>query len=203
MKKYQFIASHRHEYEVKDHVPGTGGECERAIMPGGIAHRMDDNRQMPHWWNIFVTFMYRVGGLMGSPRVHAALRLMGIRCSRKRVARLMRLHGLRGCDRRRSRPWGTDLAARLSRSEEYPRPRLLGECAEPEVARGYQLHRYAGRISLSCCPRGCLFAENHWLGDGCPANSGPRRAGAGDGSHSPAAIRRSAASLRSWQPICE
>ena len=33
---------------------------------------------------------------------------MGIRCSRKRVARLMRLHGLRGCDRRRSRPWGTD-----------------------------------------------------------------------------------------------
>ena len=44
----------------------------------------------------------------GSPRVHAALYAMGIRCSRKRVARLMRLHGLRGSDRRRDRPCGTD-----------------------------------------------------------------------------------------------
>jgi len=43
----------------------------------------------------------------GSPRVHAALRQQDVVCSRKRVARLMRLHGLRGCDRRRRRPLTT------------------------------------------------------------------------------------------------
>lgn len=41
-------------------------------------------------------------GTYGSPRVHAELRLgQGIRCSKKRVARLMRLAGLTGVHRRR------------------------------------------------------------------------------------------------------
>ncbi len=39
----------------------------------------------------------------GSPRVHAELRSIGTRCSRKRVARLMRKAGLRGCMRGRRR----------------------------------------------------------------------------------------------------
>ena len=37
----------------------------------------------------------------GAPRVHAALRAAGVRCARKRVARLMRAAGLVGCHRRR------------------------------------------------------------------------------------------------------
>ncbi len=37
----------------------------------------------------------------GAPRVHAELRAIGIRCSRKRVARLMRRANLRGCLRGR------------------------------------------------------------------------------------------------------
>ena len=35
----------------------------------------------------------------GYPRVHAELRALGVRCHRKRVARLMRKDGLRGCMR--------------------------------------------------------------------------------------------------------
>jgi putative transposase len=37
----------------------------------------------------------------GAPRIHAELRALGIRCGRKRVARLMRRVGLRGCLRGR------------------------------------------------------------------------------------------------------
>ena len=39
----------------------------------------------------------------GYPRVHAELRALGVRCSRKRVARLMRKAGLRGCLRPRKK----------------------------------------------------------------------------------------------------
>ena len=39
----------------------------------------------------------------GSPRVHAELRALGTRCGRKRVARLMRQAGLRGCARGRGK----------------------------------------------------------------------------------------------------
>jgi putative transposase len=39
----------------------------------------------------------------GYPRVHAELRALAVRCSRKRVARLMRKDGLRGCMRGRRR----------------------------------------------------------------------------------------------------
>ena len=38
----------------------------------------------------------------GYPRVHAELLALGMRCGRRRVARLMRVAGLRGCVRRRS-----------------------------------------------------------------------------------------------------
>lgn len=46
----------------------------------------------------------------GSPRVHAVLRRQGILCGKNRVARLMRLHGIQGRMRRRSRPVTTQRA---------------------------------------------------------------------------------------------
>ncbi len=48
----------------------------------------------------------------GYPRVHAELKALGVRCSRKRVARLMRRAGLQGCIRgRRKRTTRRDLCA--------------------------------------------------------------------------------------------
>jgi putative transposase len=45
----------------------------------------------------------RSKGTYGYPRVHAELRALGVRCSRKRVARLMRKNGLTGCMRGRKK----------------------------------------------------------------------------------------------------
>jgi putative transposase len=50
----------------------------------------------------------------GYPRVHAELRALGVRCSRKRVARLMRKAGLQGCLRGRKK--------RTTRRDEYALP---------------------------------------------------------------------------------
>ena len=43
-------------------------------------------------------------GTYGAPRIRAELRETGVRCSRKRVARLLRLAGLQGCHRRTGPP---------------------------------------------------------------------------------------------------
>jgi putative transposase len=58
--------------------------------------------------------------IYGYPRVHAELRALGVRCSRKRVARLMRKAGLQGCIRGRRK--------RTTRRDERaaPAPDLVG-----------------------------------------------------------------------------
>jgi putative transposase len=64
---------------------------------------------------------YQAGrGLYGSPRVHAFLRQQGVRCSRKRVARLMRQAGLHSRRRPKRRTRTTD-----SRHHRAVAPNLL------------------------------------------------------------------------------
>jgi len=55
----------------------------------------------------------------GAPRVHLELRTLGVRCARKRVARLMREAGLFGCGGRR-RKARTTLRSRSERTPPAP-----------------------------------------------------------------------------------
>jgi hypothetical protein len=65
--------------------------CERRIVDAGLAETI-------------VEIWRQSRGTYGSPRIWAELRLgLGIRVSRKRVARLMRQEGIEGVYRRRSR----------------------------------------------------------------------------------------------------
>ena len=66
-------------------------------------------------------------GTYGSPRITEVLRARGIRCSRKRVARIMRQKGLVGVQKRRFRPRTTD-----SRHEHQLSPNRLDGVGEVE-----------------------------------------------------------------------
>jgi transposase InsO family protein len=75
-------------------------------------------------------------GLYGSPRIHAALRQQGLCCSRKRVARLMRQHGIhsrrrpkrrvRTTDSRHNRPVAPNLLQR-DFSADAPNEKWVGD----------------------------------------------------------------------------
>jgi len=80
---------------------------------------------------------YQAGrGLYGSPRIHAALQQQGMCCSRKRVARLMRQHGIhsrrrpkrrvRTTDSRHNRPVAPNLLKR-DFSAEAPNEKWVGD----------------------------------------------------------------------------
>lgn len=76
-------------------------------------------------------------GLYGSPRVYAQVKEQGIRCSRKRIARLMREQGL--CARRRahrSRTTSSEPGARIA-------PNLLNQ----EFSAAHPNEKWAGDIT--------------------------------------------------------
>ncbi len=82
----------------------------------------------------------------GSPRIHAALRQQGILCNHKRVERLMRLHDIRGCDRRKRRPITTQsrhaypvAANSLQRdfTADTPNRKWLGDISYIDTADGF------------------------------------------------------------------
>lgn len=78
-------------------------------------------QQMDAHLLLHIQAAYQVGrGLYGSPRIQAALRQQGLRCSRKRVARLMRQHGIHSRRRPKRRVRTTD-----SRHNRPVAPNLL------------------------------------------------------------------------------
>ena len=67
----------------------------------------------------------------GAPRIHFELKTLGVRCARKRVARLMREAGLFGCGGRRRRKARTTLRSRTERTP--PAPDLVERNFTPEA----------------------------------------------------------------------
>jgi putative transposase len=109
------------------------------------------------------------GGAYGAPRVHAELQIAcGVRCGRKRVARLMRSAGLVGCHRRRGHPRG------LTRRDRgtAPAPDLCQrQFSPPRLDRLWhadytELPTDQGTLSLVAVIDGCSrLAVGHAIGE--------------------------------------
>lgn len=85
------------------------------------------SEKMASWPSGSITSFMSIAAVYGSPRVHAELHAQGVRCSRARVARLMREMEL-AAKRRRHKPMGT-----LRRPGAPVAPNLLGREFEAEA----------------------------------------------------------------------
>ena len=99
-------------YGWRDRPPSDRARAD-AILLEKIAHIHTDSRQT-----------------YGAPRIHFELRVLGVRCARKRVARLMRESGLFGCGGRRRKICTTH---RSHTERTPPAPDLVERNFTPEA----------------------------------------------------------------------
>jgi putative transposase len=104
--KYQFVAEHQHEYPItrmcqvlEVSVSGYYAWRTRPVSH----HQREDARLSAEIQSIFLENRRAYG----SPRIHAALQIRGVRCGRKRVVRLMQMLGLQAKQRRQHKPTTT------------------------------------------------------------------------------------------------
>lgn len=101
------MCEHSEDYEVKTMCRALGVKASSyyAWRRRGVSQRERANQVLKEQ---IVAVHQASRASYGSPRVHAALRQQGVTCTRKRVERLMHLHGIQGLSRRRRRTATTD-----------------------------------------------------------------------------------------------
>ena len=100
---YQFMAEHESEFRVQRmcRVLGVGRSGYYAWCSRSASQRVREDEVLL----VKIQQEYQISrGTYGSPRIHAALQKQGVKCSQKRVARLMRLHKITGRKRQKRRP---------------------------------------------------------------------------------------------------
>lgn len=118
---YRFMAAHEGEFKIERmcRILGVGRSGYYAWRSRPMSLRAQANEAL----RAQIQVEYETSReTYGSPRIYAALRRKGVRCDRKRVARLMRLHGMRGRTRRKRTPRTTQRAAGV-----VPAPNLLNQ----------------------------------------------------------------------------
>ncbi len=116
--KYQFIEQHKQEFPivVMCHVLEVSESGFYAWRKRPVCQRKREDAQLSsHIRQIFVSHRE----VYGSPRIHAQLADQGYRCSRKRIARLMRENGITASRKRRR------VVTTNSRHENPVAPNLL------------------------------------------------------------------------------
>ena len=100
---YKFMAAHESEFRVQRmcRVLGVGRSGDYAWCSRSASQRVQEDEVLL----VKIQQAYQISrGTYGSPRIHAALQKQGVKCSQKRVARLMRLHKITGRKRQKRHP---------------------------------------------------------------------------------------------------
>jgi putative transposase len=100
---YKFMAEHESEFRVQRmcRVLGVGRSGYYAWCSRSASQRVQEDEVLL----VKIQQEYQISrGTYGSPRIHAALQKQGVKCSQKRVARLMRLHKITGRKRQKRHP---------------------------------------------------------------------------------------------------
>lgn len=118
---YQFMAGHEAEFQIERmcRVLGIGRSGYYAWRSRPSSQRAQANEVL---WEKIEAEYQASRATYGSPRIHAALQRQGVRCSRKRVARLMQLHQVRARTRKKRRPITTQ-----RETGAIPAPNLLNQ----------------------------------------------------------------------------
>jgi putative transposase len=124
--KYQFVAAHASEYPVTMlcRVLGLARSGYYAKRVRSVNARQERDQQLTSQIQMIFTDSRRT---YGSPRVHAELQALGVRCARKRVARLMRHAQLQ------ARPCRRSVRTTDSRHTDPIAPNLLARTFETEA----------------------------------------------------------------------
>jgi transposase InsO family protein len=118
---YKFMAAHEEEFKIERmcRVLGVGRSGYYAWRSRPVSQRARANETLLEK----IQAEYQASrATYGSPRIHAALQRQEVRCSRKRVARLMQLHRIRARTRKKRRPVTTQ-----SEAGAIPAPNLLNQ----------------------------------------------------------------------------
>jgi putative transposase len=118
---YKFMAAHAGEFRIERmcRVLGVGRSGYYAWRSRPASQRARANEAL--WVQIQAEYETS-RDTYGSPRIHAALQRQGVRCSRKRIARLMQLHQIRARTRKKRHPLTTQREAGA-----MPAPNLLNQ----------------------------------------------------------------------------
>jgi putative transposase len=118
---YKFMAEHESEFRIQRmcRVLGVGRSGYYAWCSRSASQRVQEDEVLL----VKIQQEYQISrGTYGSPRIHAALQKQGVKCSQKRVARLMRLHKITGRKRQKRRPVTTQRDP-----SAIPAPNLLNQ----------------------------------------------------------------------------
>ena len=142
---YQFMAEHESEFRIQRmcRVLGVGRSGYYAWCSRPASQRVQEDEVLL----VKIQQEYQISrGTYGSPRIHAALQKQGVKCSQKRVARLMRLHQITGRKRQKRRPVTTQRdpgaipASNLLNQEFYasaPDQKWVSDITYIETAEGW------------------------------------------------------------------
>jgi len=142
---YQFMAEHESEFRIQRmcRVLGVGRSGYYAWCSRSASQRVQEDEVLL----VKIQQEYQISrGTYGSPRIHAALQKQGVKCSQKRVARLMRLHQITGRKRQKRRPVTTQRdpgaipASNLLNQEFYasaPDQKWVSDITYIETAEGW------------------------------------------------------------------